>query len=182
MTTEEPTTGLSDRDTTVHQSQISAVSLIDKVPAPLKTTVLVHPSSQRTTMIFDSREEFSSIFLKVLKCNINMRRDVDMSFQLIGTDLSIHPRMLIILRNYRPLISSCDDNATEKAVCFYHNKSGHVILNCRAFVNLKYNKRKQFAFKNKLCFLCLDNHFNNQCANISSQVVTNARVGTARNA
>ena len=50
-----------------------------------------------------------------------------------------------------------------KTTCAYHNKAGHSIEECESFGRLSYQKRRQHATDNRLCYNCLGNHRANQC-------------------
>ena len=51
----------------------------------------------------------------------------------------------------------------ETPTCLYHKRSGHALLDCKAFRKLTHSDKQNFVRENKLCFRCLDKHLKSQC-------------------
>ena len=59
--------------------------------------------------------------------------------------------------------SSKANSLVSSEYCYLHKSDSHSIHDCKAFYNLTYSEKKKVAFDNKLCFLCLKNHFASSC-------------------
>ena len=66
-------------------------------------------------------------------------------------------------KNTRILKTEESTESNETITCIYHNKPGHVLLDCKAFKKLSQTDKQSFVRDNKLCFRCLNKHLKSKC-------------------
>ena len=74
-----------------------------------------------------------------------------------------HPQGQSSQRRYSNAVASTPNFGQQPVACFYCNQA-HLMTNCKGFLSLSMNDRRQFCYSQRLCFGCLRHgHSNRDC-------------------
>ena len=63
----------------------------------------------------------------------------------------------------KTLVTSTFHEERNGPICLYHDKPGHLLVNCKSFAGLTSQEKQKFASQKRLCFKCLGSHLARNC-------------------